>query len=61
MQIAEILWVKNTFLFDKYDRKHLCVCQCTCLLEWRSDKRHSREFAKKYLHLNINELGNDLI
>ena len=61
MQIAEILWVMNAFLFDKYNRKHLCVYQCTRLLERRSDKRHSREFAKKYPHLNINELGNDLI
>ena len=37
MQIAEIMGVKNALLFDKYDRKHLCVCQCTRLRERRSD------------------------
>ena len=52
-----------------HDRKHLCVCQCTRLLERRSgNKRAYHEkiagiprICKKYPHLNINELGNDLI
>ena len=69
MQIAEIIWVKNALLFDKYDRKHVCVCQCTRLRERRSDKTcaYHEEIAgfpricKKYPHIHINEQGNDLI
>ena len=38
MQIARILWVKNTFLFDKYDREHSFVRLCTRLLQRHSDK-----------------------
>ena len=69
MQIDEIMSVKNAFLFGKYDRKHLCACQCTHLLERRSDKTcayHEKiagfpRICKKYPHLHIDERGNDLI
>ena len=68
MQIAEIMRVKIAFLFDKYDRKHVCVCQCTRLLERRSDTTcayHEKiagfpRICKEYPHLHINVRGNDL-
>ena len=40
MKIAEILREKNAFLFDKYDRNHVCVCRCTRLIERCSGNKH---------------------
>ena len=66
MQIAEILREKNAFLFGIYDRKHLCVCLTRTALWQQTCAYHEKiagipRICNKYPHLNINQLGNDLI